>query len=424
MRFVRDLLTLQVGQVVPIICGFLSSILYPNLLGLDGFGRYAIVLSITGILSLVTNLGQHYTAVSFLAEAYGRKDRDAMRAIGRYYVMISVLMIGVLAAIFPFLPPLTEAVYGDRQLGKLAQLVFASSMLDPLYNYLCIVLQTVRDFRRLTIIENAYIVVQLCIGATLVVAGWGIAGILWGSIITSALSVILACVLLPTLHRKYDLPDVWSLVAIDAAALRTYVAKGFWIAADKNISNLYPNIFLFSLSIRSSPEAVGLARLAFKYANLPASFVLSNISRLAATVVPTLLGQGAGDVRRALMRLARSTAAVHLSATVLTGIAVPVLFPMLYGASFGDALRPFWVVLALHTGLAVHVILTPILRIKNRVYLATIFNMTGFVASSIAFFITAGSALTPLWAFAMALGIYHAISLCVVFPSIRLLRTA
>ncbi len=423
VRFVRDLLTLQVGKAVPTLCGFLSSIIFPNLLGLGGYGRYAVVLSLVGVLGLVTNLGQQHSVQAFLAEAFGRKDTKAMRAVSRYYVLASIISIGIMGIFLPFLPVIAERVYGDASLGTLAQLVFIASMLDPLYNYLCLVLQTVREIRLLTILENAYITLQLGISVLLVTLGWGVSGILWGSLITSALSLLVGLVMLPSILKRNGMPKLRSLAGIDFNAFRMYGGNGFWIAIDKNIANLYPNLFLFALSLRSSEEAVGLVRLAFKYGNLPASFVLSNISRLASSVVPTLIGQGTATLRKSLIKLMKSTVALHLLATIAAGIAVPIFFPLVYGRGFGDALRPFWVVLLLHTGLAVHALLTPILRVKNRVYLATAFNVTGLALGIGAFFLTtANSLLTPLWAFSLALTIYHVVSLGIVFPSIRLIR--
>lgn len=422
VRFVRDLLTMQAGKAVPMICGFLSSILYPNLLGLGGYGRYAIVLSLVGVLSLFTNLGQNHSALAFLAEAHGRKDSQALRGVGRYYFMASIVTILIHAAVFPFLPMIARAAYGDADLGYMAQLVFAASMLDPLYNYYCIVLQTVREIRVLTVMENAYTTLQLGLGVLLLVMGHGVAGVLWGSVITSALSVLLALCLLPGLHKRYQFPKLRSLITIDTKAFGAYGKNGFWIAVDKNISNLYPNLFLFALSLRSTQEAVGLVRLAFKYGNLPASFVLSNISRLASSVVPTMIGQGSATLKQSMKKLVRSTVAMHLAATLGAAIAVPLFFPMLYGRGFGDALRPFWVVLLLHSGLAIHALITPVLRVKNKVYLAIAFNVPGLLLGIGAFFATAGTLLTPLWAFSLSLAVYHVVSLGIVFPAWRLVR--
>ncbi len=422
VRFVRDLLTMQVGKAVPMLCGLLSSIIFPNLLGLDGYGRYAVVLALVSVISLFTNLGQQHSALAFLSEAFGRKDAKAMKSVGRYYMLASLVSILILLVVFPFMPMIGEKIYGDTNIGYLVQLVFAASILDPLYNYLSIVLQTVREIRLLTVIENAYTTLQLGIGVLLVIMGYGVAGILLGSLITSGLSLLFALCLLPAILKKHGLPKLRSLFAFDLQGFKTYGTNGFWIAVDKNIANLYPNLFLFSLSLRSSEEAVGLVRIAFKYGNLPASFVLSNISRLASSVVPTLIGQGA-NLRKSLLKLLKSTVALHLLATAGAAVCVPVFFPLVYGKGFGDALRPFWVVLLLHTGLAVHALITPILRVKNRVYLATFFNVTGIALGLGAFFLTAGNTLTPLWAFALALTIYHVVSLGIVLPTYSLVRS-
>lgn len=419
--FVRDLVTMQLGKAVPIVTGLLSSILFPNLLGLEGYGQYAVVLSLVGVLGIVTNLGQQNAALAFLAEAYGKKDTAGMRSVGRYYFTASAAMILLLLILLPILPELSVWMYGNDAVGRLAQIVFLASMLDPLFNYCAIILQTVREIRFLTILENTYTVVQLGLSVLLILRGWGVAGMLWGSTFTSLLSVGVALCILPGVERRYRLPRLWTLLIPDFKAVKTYASAGFWIAIDKNVGNLYPNLFMVALSTRAPQSAVGLVRLAYKFANLPSSLVLSNISRLASSVVPTLMGEGR-RVRDALLRLLRSTVLVHVLASAGAAACIPLLFPLFYGQGFGDALRPFWAILVLQLPLAIHALLTPVLRTKNRVYWATIFNCVGFAAGLGAFYLTAQSILSPLWAFTLALAVYQSIAICIVFPVARLLH--
>src|SRR3989338_9099405 len=88
-RFVRDVATMQVGRMVTIGCNFAASILYARFLGIGGHGSFAVVLAFTGVFWLVTNLGQQITLTTFLAEAWGRKDKTAMREIAHYYIVLS-----------------------------------------------------------------------------------------------------------------------------------------------------------------------------------------------------------------------------------------------------------------------------------------------------------------------------------------------
>ncbi|MDO8648448.1 MAG: hypothetical protein Q7R81_01565 [Candidatus Peregrinibacteria bacterium] len=80
LPFVRDVTTMQMGRLVTIGSSFIASILYVRFLGLGGYGEYAVVLAYTGTVGLFTNLGQQATTLTFFAEAYGRKDREAQAA--------------------------------------------------------------------------------------------------------------------------------------------------------------------------------------------------------------------------------------------------------------------------------------------------------------------------------------------------------
>ena len=185
--FVRDVTTMQMGRLVTIGCSFLASILYVRFLGLGGYGDYAVVLAYTGTVGLVTNLGQQATTLTFFAEAYGRKDRTAQAMVFNYYIVTSLAAAGLLILLALASPGITGWIYGKNSIGVLAGLVFLSSICELPFIFVSIALQTVREIRLLTILENSKTMTQLFVAVTLS-AGLGVTGLLMSSLVAAASS--------------------------------------------------------------------------------------------------------------------------------------------------------------------------------------------------------------------------------------------
>lgn len=420
--FVRDLATLQVGQVVGTACGFLSSILFARLLGLGGYGQYAVVLAFTGMFGFVTNLGQGATAVTFLAEAHGRQDRAALARVLHYYLTVSLLTMLILTVLLPFLPAITEAIYGDATFGRWAQIIFLSSLIDPIFTGMAIALQTAREIRTLTILENGRITVQLGLGVLLLLAGYGVAGMLLGALIGTGIFAIIALGFYPRLRRTHGFPSLREILGGgNGASIWRYARDGFWIAVDKNIANLYPTLFLFLLSTRAPESVVGLLRLAFKLGNLPASFVLGNISRMASSVIPTLAARGIKVIRGILRTLALHATLLHGGATLAAVILIPPLLPIVYGEAYRVAAFPFVIIAVLHLSLVLHAVTTPILRLYSKTHWAVIANIAGMTGSA-ALFVGLSRIIPQTHALYTSLFFYHAVISLLVFPISRLLR--
>lgn len=420
--FVRDVATMQIGRLITIGGGFVTSIFYVRYLGLDGYGEYAIVLAFVGMFGLITNLGQQATFSTFFAESYGRKDRAAMVSIAQYYVAVST-MVALLLALFLFgAPLLATAIYADAHIGELAQLVFLSSMFEFAFSFYAICLQVVREIRLLTILENTKTILQIGGALLLLALGYGVAGILLSSLAASVLFCILACVRYPHVQKKYDLPHVREMMQIKSYLhIWKYAKDGMWIAIDKNVGNLYPTVFLFALSTTAPKPIVGLLRLAFKLADLPASFALNSVSRLGSSVLSTMAGKGGDQLRAAFFRLTKHTLFMHTAITAAGMFVVPPLLPIVYDPNFKVAAYPFLIITVLQLSYGLTTTVTPILRVHSKIYLATITNVVGMTAALSAFFLFA-PVVTPTRALYIALLLYHVIMSSIAIPTWKILR--
>ena len=419
--FIRDVTTMQIGRLVIIASSFIASILYVRFLGLAGYGEYSVVLAYTGTVGLLTNLGQQATTLTFFAEAYGRKDYAAQTRVLHYYVLTSAGAALLLILLAFTSPMITKQIYGQTAVGTLASLVFASSICELPFIFISIVLQTTREIRTLTILENTKNLLQICIAVGLLMMGFGVPGLIASSLITAACFSLIGMMLYPGLRHRYGLPKFRSaLRSGDLSHFWQYTKDGAWIAIDKSLGNLYPNIFLFTFSTQVSPAVVGLLRLGMKLADLPASFVLSSISRLASSAIPVMVGKGKNSLRSSLLRLTKHTAALHVGVSLLAALIIPPLLPLVYGPNFQPAVYPFLVILFLNMSLALHAIATPILRISSKIHIAAILNGIATLVG-IGLFFGLETLMQPLWSLYIALTVYHCIIGLVFFPVMKTL---
>src|ERR671939_30812 len=78
--FVRDVGVLQIGSLASLGVSFLLSVALARVLGRDGYGAYALVISTMTTISLFKRLGQDYIVTTRLAAAYARYDSLEIRA--------------------------------------------------------------------------------------------------------------------------------------------------------------------------------------------------------------------------------------------------------------------------------------------------------------------------------------------------------
>ncbi len=415
--FVRDVATMQAGQVFALGCGFVSSVVIARLLGIDGFGRYAIVLSFAGAIELFTDLGQWYTALTFLGKALGRGSRDDVRKVLHYYVLLSVGSSAILALLIPVLPTLAGWIYKDQGIGRLAQLVLLASIFDPVPTFMVTVLQSVREIRALTVFENGNSLFQLLVSVLFLALGYGITGVLVASLTASVTFTLVTVWLYPRMRRTYRLPGFAEIVATRGFGhVWEYWRQGLWIMLNKNLGGLNPTGFLFALSLIAPAPVVGLVRLAFRLASLPATVGLSSVSRLASSVLPTIAGRSRDELRHSVGRLVRHAFAFHAVITLGAAVGVPLLLPYVYGRSFEPAVYPFLVILVLQLSLPIHAIATPILRVASRIRVSVFINIAAALTCAVTF-VALRTLVSPMQTLYVILVLYYVIVAFVAKPA-------
>lgn len=376
IQFVRNILTLQASSVVSSGIGFLKSVLFFRLLGVHLFGVYAVVLSFTGTMSVITNLGQNQAALTFFAEAYARKDSAAQRSVIRYYFQLAAFACAVLTVFAFFAPAIAAALYADATIGTTARIGFLAMAVGSFDTLFTIVLQTVHEIRRMAILENVNILLQLVFSVAFLLFGWGPAGILGGVLLSNILMLGTYAYTYRLIRARYHLPLLGSAVfAQSGPSTRTYMGQGLWIAVDKNIGNLFPQSLFFTLSLFSAPAVVGMAQLAFKIAALPRTLFIPSVGRMATTALAALHTKSTAALRAATAKILKHSLALHSLFTLAGLVVLPPMALVLYGWEIADAIPAMlWLILIqLISGL--NVVNSPLFRLLRRAHIPAVWGM-------------------------------------------------
>ena len=386
-RFVRDVLTLQSGSVLQHGISFVKSVLFARLLGLEGFGLYAVVLAFTGTVAIATNFGQNQAALTFLAEEHSKKNRDGIAGVLRYQFTLSLIAVILLALCAWFAPAATSVLYANTNstLAVASQLGFLYLLSGSFDSIFTNVLQTIRSIRLLTILENVNTLLQLIFASVFLFFGKGVAGIFLGFTISNALMLCIYLVVYHRLKSAHHLPSIQDILR-SKTPMRTYLKQGLWIALDKNIGNLYPKSFFFVLSLVAAPATVGIAQLAFKIGNLPLALFFPHVSRMCMSVLPSIRNEGLAKLRQACAQLVKHALFFHALISFGSLIVLPFLAIALYGYEYAAMINPMLWIILIHIFAALNVANSPLFRMFHKAHIPATFGMIKIPLELLLFF--------------------------------------
>ncbi len=402
----------QMGSIVMLLTGFASSVMYARLLGLKEFGLYSIISAFVGIFGILASYGQEGTTMIFLSEAVGKKDRKAAARVLRYYVQMTCFGTVAYICVFLLAPLLSEALQHNATIGSYGRLVLLNTMLQPISTLAFLALQLEHRIKTVVILEAGSDIAQLILSTVFLLLGWGVPGLLLGTLIVSVVSFPCLLWLYNASAKRQGFPTLWeTLSTIGQGETAMYVRQGFWVALDQNIGkNLYPNLFYIVLSATVSLETVGLFRLAMRLAGLPLSLVMPSITRMTGVTIPRIASGDPDALFSSIRKVLLGTLGLVFVISCAAAIIVPPLIPYVYGASFAKA-GPIFIALLLPNFLSSsHVLSVPLLRLMKRVWMISLTNLVGMGIAVISYYALL-TLLPAVWSVCVSITVFQTVSL-------------
>lgn len=336
--FVRDVGLLQIGAVWSAGVGLITSVALARLLHPDGFGTFALVVSIGTTIGLLRRLGQDQAATTQLAEATALFDRELARKALSYYVAVSIwTSVAVLPAAFLLAPPIGAWFYGDPEIGSQLRLYLVPAIWAVVPGWTVLALQATRRIGQLVWFENGSTFITAALGVGGAFMGLGVSGVLAGHIVAS-LVVLLAGIVVYSRIGGGD-----RLLPAAAVLLRASIRPDFpvWremrsglsMALDKNLATVYTLFPILLLGLVAEVSQVAQLRVALSYVAIPA-LLLGPVSRLLMVKLPELKAQAPERLRGFYLSVIATAGLCSIALTLPFVVLAPWLIGLLFGPDF------------------------------------------------------------------------------------------
>ncbi len=404
VRFVRDVLTIQAGTSVYMAATFASSIVFARVLGVEGYGLYAVILAFVGTVHTFINLGQGPSLLVFFAEQHGKKDRKGMSAVLRNFIQGSIFNTCVLAILAFFAPALSLWLYGRSDIGEYARILFIFQACD-IWNSMCLILlQALRRIRPKVLLEQGQNLSAVIFAMLSLWMGYGILGIVLSQLIVSLIFLPLNFGTLRFIAKSEGLPSIRDLVRLPMRATLPYFLQGLLISIDKNIGNFFPQGLFFLLSLIATPAIVGIARIAVQLSTLPKTVLLPQVVDLSTTVLANMRSRGIPFLRKNAIRIVKHAFAFHVLMSVGAMIVYPFLIPIVYGKEYLAAIPLTLLLIPLNLPNSLCVTNSPLLRLFRKIHYSIIQTVATWILM-IAILLWGFVLFDPILAFAVAYGL-------------------
>ncbi len=345
-HFVRKSVLLQAGNIAGTFVQAVAGVVLARLLGPHEFGRYAIVMSMAAVGSVLLGAGAADAMAPVLSRARHSGDdvgvRDAMLFLGKF-ILITAAIVFVLGF---SMPALAERFYNDRMLGWLGfAVLMASAVSTILFTPTQLSLQVFGRIGRLSALTFTDQIVRQSLVVALALAGLGITGASLGHLFGSVIIMIAAAVFWRRLRAQWPLMlSIGSLWGRFPGNGKQFISPTLWVLADRNLAMLYSAAPVALAALFLTTTDVSYFKIALGWVTL-ALAVLSPVSVLLNTELARIQVQRPLDLRT---RFAQITGIAVAASAFVTGIAALIarpVFHLLYGARYADAVPlVYWLV--------------------------------------------------------------------------------
>ena len=302
-------MALMVGSVLGNGLNYFFMLFLARQLGMEEFGVYALGITLFNTLILLATTGFDSGTVKFTSERLALGDHPAARRMVAAAWSIAA-GLGVLASIALAVAasPLASGIYGKPALASLL-LLFAAAIPFAFTTVLLLSsLQAYQTMRYTVLVKYLWEPLgKWGIAGLALLAGWGLAGVVGGFVVTFMASAIFAAVALVRVARL-STRDVVSAQKNDVRALACYCAP---LLAANIFGVVAPRMDIMLLGYWASSQDVGLYLVAFQTAA-----VLALVLGAFDVAFAPIMGQA--WARKDLVTIRESYAAVHRMAAMAT----------------------------------------------------------------------------------------------------------
>lgn len=350
----EDVVVSIVPNVVMMVTTLVASILMARGLGSAGMGQYALVMSVSGLATQLSDLGINKTAIRFAARAAAHGDTGLQFATLRWALRLRTVMVIVVSVAAFFAAPVIAGRYWHAEnlaplvrLSLWAGLGTAMAMIPRVY------FQSIRRFRvNATVSSGQPVIFLLGILVIYTLAEWGVGDAIWtvgnvviASVVTTAAGALVFLVIVPK-AALFSLDDFrgplreaincfWRAPAQDIAVAQSLddtspTPFAFLMGLSAAIASVIQRADLWIMGYFLSQPEIGVYQVAMRL-TVPLTALLGALNTALWPRASALTSTSQ------TLRLLRSTFAasgVAAIGSLVYAAFVPLLTPVLFGAEY------------------------------------------------------------------------------------------
>ena len=341
---VRDVALGLVPQGIAAVTGFVGSILMARGLGPAGLGEYALVMSVAGLATSLSDLGIGQTAIRFASRAAASGDTDRQLAILRWAFRVRMTFVFVITLVFFLLAPvIAHRIWQVSGLAPLIRLGLLAGVFTALAAVPMVYFQSSRRFGMNATISSAQILIGFFgLVAIAVLDRWSVGLVLGVSLVASAIAALAFLSLVPRRalmvgngsSASASWRDFWSSGS-GSVARDGETAAGFakFHLVSSIVVMITQRLDIWLLGIFVTRDQVGVYNAAGRF-TLPLVMLLGATTaalwpRASAATTP-------GAVRALLRKTLRLTAPAAIGALGYAAV-VPLFAPALFGENYAGS---------------------------------------------------------------------------------------
>lgn len=329
---------------------FVTSVIIANLLNPAPFGVYYQARALLDLVAMLANLAVGQALLTRLAAAYSQGDKEESLRLLAYYLKVGLTVslveagVGLVGGSF-----LGAVVLDDPEIGQLARILFITPPLLVVFNMVVLALQSTRQVKRLTLLENGALILGSLLNLGVVALGGGVTGLLYTVAFTPFLTSVAALLVYrSTLPKMAGLPTIHQILnAAPSMPYRRYFAFSALVSLDKNFANLIALAPTLLLGRLATDADVAYFKVASNLTLTLLAAPMAPISRnLYAKLAEVRARMGVSHIGKPLVQVTLGGLAISAGLTVGLMIAAPYILQIYrpeyqpaLGAMYGLGLR-------------------------------------------------------------------------------------
>ena len=392
-KLVRDTLMLQLSRSAGAALGFVTVMVVIRTLGLHEYGRWGLVLAMTGTWALVNLSGITLSVQTRLAVALGGDpDRNEIADLLLQYLIFALAWAAISFVILSLIAPsVSKLLYEDDAIGIWSAWLSLRILGNSVYQ---LVLISIRNHRLMGLVSLLHFLNQFILLVVVVVALSGnatLSSMVYARVVHAWLMMFVAIGIILR-FREQKMPKLPSIRELLLRIPHVNVFRdwryGVMNSMDKNLGTFYVRLAVQWVGAVGGPTV-----------SAPLSFALDVMERLTflttglfenmSAVIPRLIG--AKEYERLWHTLKKVQSALLGGSLILNGcffLLIPILVPLLFGEAWLSAVPLLRWLLLYATIVTITGVFGPLYRAQRQVRLAAFAKLIALgIASLFAFFL-------------------------------------